>query len=46
MAASTTQLLILTSCALSVITSGVPIAPEEPTKYNKNKGRIVWMVKQ
>ena len=29
-----------------MITSGVPIVPEEPTKYNKNKGRIVWMVKQ
>jgi hypothetical protein len=24
----------------------VVVAPEEPTKYNKNKGRIVWMVKK
>ena len=24
----------------------VVVAPEEPTKYNKNQGRIVWMVKK
>ena len=24
----------------------VVVAPEEPTRYNKNKGRIVWMVKK
>jgi hypothetical protein len=24
----------------------VVVAPEEPTKYNKNTGRIVWMVKK
>ena len=24
----------------------VVVAPENPTKYNKNKGLIAWMVKQ